>query len=135
MPKVTQLTLRLVSKPGILAQIASTLAQAGVNITALCAAEATGGRGTIRLLVDDPARAGEALKGAKFRVRDEAALGLMLENRPGALAEVTAKLARARVNIKCAYATTAGSGAALVVLVVSNVPRAQEVLGEDVEAP
>jgi hypothetical protein len=31
-----------------------------------------------------------------------------MENRPGALAEAAEKLAQAKVNIKCAYATTGG---------------------------
>lgn len=60
MPKTTQLVLNLESKPGVLAKLARTLADAGVNITALCAPE-TAGRGKIRLLVSDPARAKEAL--------------------------------------------------------------------------
>lgn len=129
MPTTTQLTLSLASKPGVLAQVASTLARAGVNITAICAPEATGGRGKIRLLVDDPARATEALRGAKLRVGQEEALTLTLDNRPGALAEVAEKLARARINVKCAYATTHGPGQALVVLTVSNAAKAQAALG------
>lgn len=129
MSKTTQLTLTLASKPGVLAQIASTLSRAGVNITAVCAGEGTGGRGKIRLLVDDPARAVEALKAAKFRPGQEEALALTLDNRPGALAEVAAKLGRARINIKCAYATTHGGGPALVVLAVSNAAKAQAALG------
>jgi hypothetical protein len=55
MPKTTQLTLSLVSRPGTLAALARTLAEAGVNITALSAAE-TSGRGKIRLLVNDAVR-------------------------------------------------------------------------------
>jgi len=129
MPTSAQLTLTLASKPGVLAQITSTLARAGVNITAVCAAEAAGGRGKIRLLVDNPARATDALKAAKLRAGQEETLALTLDNRPGALAEVAEKLARARVNIKCAYATTQGSGPALVVLTVSNLAKAQAALG------
>ncbi len=132
MARTTQLVLSLESKPGVLAQVSSTLARAGVNITALCAAEATGGRGKIRLLVDNAARAAEALKAAKFRASQEEVLALTLDNRPGALAEVAEKLARARVNIKCAYATTpsgGGSGPATVVLSVSNAAKAEAALG------
>jgi hypothetical protein len=63
MPKTTQLTLSLESRPGTLAALARALAEAGVNITALSAAEASG-RGKIRLLVNDPARAKRALRKA-----------------------------------------------------------------------
>jgi len=128
MAKTTQLTLTLESKPGVLAKISRTLADAGVNITAICAAE-TAGRGKIRMLVSDPARAKDALKAAKLRCGEEPALTLTLEDRPGALARVAEKLAQGKLNIKCAYATTSGSGSATVVLTVSNADKAQALLG------
>jgi hypothetical protein len=128
MAKTTQLTLTLESKPGVLAKIARTLADASVNITALCAAE-TAGRGKIRMLVSDPARAKEALKAAKYRPGEEPALALTLEDRPGALARITEKLAQAKINIKCAYATPTGGGSAMVVLTVSNPDKAQALVG------
>lgn len=128
MAKTTQLTLTLESRPGVLARISRLLADAGVNITALCAAE-TAGRGKIRLVVTNPARAKAALKAAKLRCGEERALALTLRNRPGALARVTEKLARGRVNIKCAYATTTRAGSARVILSISNPDKAQAILG------
>ena len=129
MPKTTQLTLSLESKPGVLAKISQVLAGAGVNITALCAAEAAG-RGKIRMVVSDAGRAKEALKAAKLRCGEEQALLLTLEDRPGALARVADKLAAAKINIKCAYATAGGvGGSTTVVLSVSNVDKAASVLG------
>lgn len=128
MPKVTQLVMNLQSKPGVLANVAGVLGKAGVNIEGICAAE-TAGRGKIRLLVSDAAKAEAALKAAKIRCGREEAVSVTLENRPGALAEAAQKLAQAKVNIKCAYATTAGAGPAAVVLSVSNVPKALAALG------
>jgi len=127
MAKTTQLTLTLESKPGVLAKIARALADAGVNVTALWTTDAA--RGKVRLLVSDVAKAKEALKAAKLRFGEEPALVLTLEDRPGALARVAEKLAQGKINIKCAYATTAGGGSATVVLTVSNVDRAQALLG------
>ena len=77
MPRMTQLMLSLVSRPGTLAALARTLAEAGVNITALSAAEASG-RGKIRLLVNDPVRARRALRKAKYRASEEPAFALRL---------------------------------------------------------
>ncbi len=129
MPKITQLTLSLQSKPGVLAQVCSTLAKAGVNITALCAPEVAG-KGKIRIVVGDLARARQALKAAKVRFGEEEAVAVTLEDRPGALADAAERLARAKVNIKCAYATTAGTGGpATVVLTVSNPARTVSILG------
>jgi hypothetical protein len=129
MPRTTQLTLSLVSRPGTLAALARTLADAGVNITALSAAEVSG-RGKIRLLVKDPVRAKRALRKANYRVSEEPAFALRLRNKPGALARVAARLAKERINVRSIYATTAGRGAAVVVLTVGgNASKARRVLG------
>ena len=128
MPKVTQLVLTLQSKPGVLASLCRAMADAGVNIEALCAPEVPG-KGKVRLVVSDAAKAEAALKAAKIRAGKEEAITVALENRPGALAEAAQKLAGAKVNIKCAYATTTGPGQATVVLTVSNAARALAALG------
>lgn len=129
MPKTTQLTLSLVSRPGTIAALTRTLADAGVNITALSADE-TSGRGKIRMLVSDPVRARRALRKAKYRANEEPAFALRLRNKPGALARVAARLAKARINVRSIYATTAGRRAAIVVLTVGGNPRkAQKALG------
>ena len=129
MPKTTQLTLSLVSRPGTLAALTRSLADAGVNITALSAPEASG-RGKIRLLVSDPGRAKRALRKASYRAKEEPAFVLRLRNKPGALARVAARLAKERINVRSIYATTAGRGSAVVVLTVGGDARkARRVLG------
>ena len=120
MPRTTQLTVSLKSKPGVLAQLARTLADAGVNIASL-SADAVSGRGKIRLIVNDPGKAKRALRRAKYRVSEEPAFVVRMRNKPGALARVAGRLAKTRVNIKSAYATTAGRGAAVVFTVGSAV--------------
>lgn len=126
MPKITQLVRSLESKPGVLAKVARTLAD--VNIEALSAAE-TAGRGKVRVVVSDAARAKEALRAAKYRATEESALSVTLDNRPDALAAIAEKLAGAKVNIKSIHATTSGAGTATVVLTVPNVDKAQSALG------
>ena len=129
MARITQLTVSTPSRPGVLARICSTLAGAGVNLSGICAAE-VGGRGKIRMVVSDPGKAKKALADAKIRSGEEPALLLTLEDRPGTVAQIAQRLAAARINIKCAYATTpAGGGAAQVVLVVPNVEKAEKALG------
>jgi hypothetical protein len=126
MPRTTQLTVSLKSRPGVLAQLARTLADAGVNIATL-SADAVSGRGKIRITVNDPVKAKRALRRAKYRVSEEPAFVVRMRNKPGTLARVAGKLAKARVNIKSAYATTAGRGAA-VVFTVGSVKKARKVL-------
>jgi hypothetical protein len=126
MPHMTQLVLTLQSRPGVLAKIARTLADASVNIVALCAGEGAG-RGKLRLLVNNPVKARQALRAAGYRAAEEPAFLIRMRNRPGTLARVAERVARARINIKLAYATTAGSAAA-VVMTVSSPSRARRVL-------
>ena len=129
MSRTTQLTLSLVSRPGTLATLARTLADAGVNITALSAAEVTG-RGKIRLVVKDPVQARRALRKAGYRFSEETAFALRLRNKPGVLARVAARLAKERINVRSIYATTAGRGAAVAVVTVGGNPaKARKVLG------
>jgi hypothetical protein len=129
MPKTTQLTLSLVSRPGTLATLTRSLADAGVNITALSAPEASG-RGKIRLLVNDPGRARRALRKADSRANEQPAFVLRLRNKPGALTRVAARLAKERINVRSIYATTAGRGSAVVVRTVGgNARNARRGLG------
>jgi hypothetical protein len=127
MPRTTQLTVSLKSRPGVLAQLARTLADAGVNIVTL-SADAVSGRGKIRVVVNDAVSAKRALRKAKYRFSEEPAFVVRLRNKPGALARVAEKVAKGRVNIKSAYATTAGRGSATVVLTVGSVAKARKIL-------
>lgn len=126
MAKVTQLTVSAESKPGVLARVCNALAGAGVNIVGVSAGDSAG-RGKIRLVVSDMARAKQALSAAKIRTGEEPAVMVTMDDRPGALADAASRLAAAKINIKCAYATTAG-GRAQVVIVVANPDKAERAL-------
>jgi hypothetical protein len=129
MARVTQIAVILQNKPGTLAQLCSTLRDAGINISAVDAA-AIAGRAKVRLLVDNPDKAKDALKAAKIRFSEEEAIAVELDNRPGALAELAGKLSQAKINIKYAYATTSeGSAKTTVILAVPDVAKALGVLG------
>jgi hypothetical protein len=129
-PTTTQLVISGKSRPGVMAQVASVLGSAGVNIKAFSAPEVIGtGTGKLRLLVADLDGARRALKAAKIKFGEETALLLSLENKPGALNEVADLLTGARINIKCGYCTPSREGKrAIVVLTVSNTEKALSVL-------
>ncbi|MDF2458604.1 MAG: uncharacterized protein K0S79_1020 [Nitrospira sp.] len=128
MPTTTQFVISGQSRPGVMAEVASVLAAAGVNIKAFSAPEVTG-TGKLRLLVADVEGARTALRGAKIKFNEETALILSLENKPGALNEVADLLTRARINIKCGYCTPSREGKrAIVVLTVANTEKALAIL-------
>lgn len=128
MPTTTQLVISGQSKPGVMAQVAAVLGEAGVNIKAFSAPEVTG-TGKLRLLVADLDGARAALKSAKIKFKEETALLLSLKNQPGALMDVADLLTQNRINIKCGYCTPSREGKrAIVVLTVSNTNKALSLL-------
>ncbi|MGH7258944.1 MAG: hypothetical protein ACREIM_11235 [Nitrospiraceae bacterium] len=128
MPTTTQLVISEQSKPGVLAQVAAVLGGAGVNIKAFSAPEVTG-KGKLRIIVADVDNARTALRRAKIKFREETALILSLENKPGALKQVADSLTKARINVKCGYCTPSREGKrAIVVLTVSNTSKALLIL-------
>jgi hypothetical protein len=85
-----------------------------------------GGRGVVHLLVEDAGGARQALEGAGYSVaaEKEALVLSSVEDRPGYLGEMSARLAEAGVNIEVAYL---GTGTRLV-LAVDDLDAAQRAL-------
>jgi hypothetical protein len=99
------------------------MARAGVNIAGLSIEDCTD-EGFVRLIVDDPKKAQKTLDAAKIRHSQQEVILLELENCPGALQRVSARLADVGVNIHYAYGTADlhGRGGALV-LRVSDIEK------------
>lgn len=112
-----------------MARLCSVLGDAKVNIIAVFAPEAKDS-GSVRVMVVDLPGARAALKGAKMKFSEEEVLDVELDNRPGAFAEVAGKLAKAKINIRYAYATTAPFARARVIIAVPDVARALVVLSK-----
>jgi hypothetical protein len=123
------LAVLLDNKPGTLAELCTVLGKAAVNIIAISAPEAKG-KGRVGVMVVDLDGARTALKEAKFRFSEEEVLDIELDNRPGAFAELTGKLARAKINVKFAYATTSAFARARVIVGVPDVNKALAVLAK-----
>ena len=121
----TDLRVEAEDSPGQLAAIGGELGKAGINIDGFCAAVA-GGRGVVHLLVEDADGARQALEGAGYTVdtEKEALVLSSVDDRPGYLGEMAARLAGAGVNIEVAYL---GTGTRLV-LAVDDLEAAQRAL-------
>jgi hypothetical protein len=102
----TNLTIELEDKPGILAELGEALGGASINIEGFCG-YASGGRGTLHLLVDDPAAARSALDGRGIAVQGERDVVVVdVEDRPGALGVIARRIASAGVSLNLAYLAT-----------------------------
>lgn len=98
MAKVKQLTVTVENRPGTLAQVAKSLADAKVNIVALLDSTA-GTQGSVQVVVDNANRAKKALDGAGLSYTEGTLGQVELPNKPGALAELARKLAKASISI------------------------------------
>ena len=125
-----QLSIFLENRPGGLAKICGTLAEAGINILALMIHD-TVDHAIIRLLADRPIKALLILEQLGLYILESDVLVMDLENRPGMLAEVARKLARADINIEYAYCSAAEhQGGGCLILRTDEPQRALELLSE-----
>jgi len=99
---MTEFTVRLANRPGMLAMLAERIAAAGVNLEAL-AAYGIGEEGHARLMVDDALTARSVLRRAGLSFDEREVLVTTLPHRPGAVADMARGLADAGVNIEAMY--------------------------------
>ena len=104
---IKQLSVFLENKPGQLAGILKTLAAADVNIVTLSLANAPE-FGIVRMIADDHVKGAAALAEAGFAVRETEVVAVTVPDHPGGMAELTAKLDRAGVDIEYSYAYSLG---------------------------
>jgi hypothetical protein len=104
MAKVKQLTVSLANQPGTFAEVAKVLADAKVNILGVLGGSA-GTEGSAQVVVDNFAKAKKALAAAKLPCTEGTLDQVELPNKPGALADYTAKLSKKGMNIDAAFGT------------------------------
>ena len=101
--KVEQITVFLENQSGRLADVASILAAAGVNIRALTLADSAD-FGILRLIVHDTEKASRVLKAEGFTVAKTVVVGVEVPDRPGGLAEILNAMKANQVNVEYMYA-------------------------------
>ncbi len=100
---VTQLSVFLDNAAGRLAEVTRILGENNINIRGFSVAD-TADFGILRLLVNDPEKAIEALKKANFTAHKGPLVLARIPDRPGGLAGALAALAEKNVNVEYAYA-------------------------------
>ena len=103
----TDLTVRLVDRPGALAGACEALGDAGINIDGCCAYPA-GTAGQLHLLVEDAGAARQALTAAGYEVvQDRQVIVHELADVPGSAGRSLRRIADAGVNLELIYVATA----------------------------
>jgi hypothetical protein len=100
------LVIDLENSPGALAEIAAAISDAGVNIAAATCLGA-GQRAELHILVKHAEAAKHALAISHVGVtREREVVVVEVEDRPGVLADLTRKIAKAGVNLDLVYVAT-----------------------------
>lgn len=121
---ITQLSIFLENKPGMLHEVVKRLAEAGVNIRAMTIAEVRD-FGILRIIVSDVEKAMEVLEDDHIITTTEVVSAIM-EDKAGALYDILQALESANVNIEYMYAYTGEvTGSANVVFRVDDIEGAE----------
>jgi hypothetical protein len=118
--------------PGEGQQILSALRDRGANLLAFLGFPVEGGRTQLDLVTEDPDSLRAAAEAAGITLSEaKDAFLVQGEDRAGAVADTTAKLAEANVNVTAAAAVAAGSGTfgMIVWVAPADYDRAAEALG------
>ena len=102
MPTAKELTIRLEDRPGTLGKACRALADDKVNIVVFQSILSEG-KGLVRFVVDDPARAKKILENEGLSYQETDIAEAELSHRPAALARATSRLGEADINIDYAY--------------------------------
>ena len=114
--------VKAADRPGMLAAVTGALAQGNINVDAF-AADPNG----IHIATRDVTGAKAAIEKAGFTCETEAVQEVILEDRPGALANVCGALADAGINIPSAFGMAAGMVARIFIR-AGDMPRASAIL-------
>jgi len=127
----TQFSIFMVNKPGVLAQVLGEFAQSKINIIAMTMMDSVE-HGVMRVVFAAPEKTKEVLSRLNMPCNETEVLCVDLDNRAGALAAVTERLAKNHINISYAYCTAGAKGGRTTgVLKVADVKKAMKVLQQN----
>jgi hypothetical protein len=116
------------NQPGRLERLTEVLLEEGINIRAITISGADD-FGVIKLLVDDPHKAFEALQREGFSSFLKEVIAVIMDDRPGGLHRVCRVLGESGVNVEDAYGFVfQDRKTAILVVEVDKVTEAEEIL-------
>ena len=125
MPVTKEFNIRLEDRPGTLGKLCQALADQNVNILAFQQHPSEKGKGSVRLVVDNPTAAKTALDRQRMDYTENEVAQVKLTHRPGDLARAATRLGEAGININYGYCgSDPGTNASFVILGVAEVGKA-----------
>lgn len=101
---VKQLTITTPDKVGILEELTNTITAQGSNIEAICA-YGMEGKAVFYVITNSNAKVKDAISSKGWQLKETDVVMTDLENKPGALNKLTAKIKAKNINIKYCYGT------------------------------
>lgn len=125
---IQQISIFVENRPGRLADITQLLAEKDIDIRALSIADTTD-YGVLRLIVNNPQAALDALKDQGITASATQVLGVRIPDAPGGFAKAIRVLADAGISVEYAYAfVTPEKGNAYVIIRVEEIAAAAQAL-------
>ena len=125
---IKQESVFIENKAGRLSEILNVLGENQIDISALSIAETTE-FGVLRMIVSDPEKAKQKLRESGVIVKTTDVIGMVVEDKPGALAKEIALLSENGVTVEYSYAFLGSNNkGALVVLRADDQEKAEKVL-------
>lgn len=126
-----QISVFVENKPGRIERVAEIMAKANVNIRAITVM-GTYEYGVIKLLVDKPDVALEALRAQGISANKREILAVLMDDRPGGLYRVAKIFGQRKINIEDAYGfVIEDKKRAVLVVDVEKIKEAERILKEE----
>ncbi|HKU67872.1 MAG TPA: ACT domain-containing protein [Candidatus Baltobacteraceae bacterium] len=122
-----RITVVVQNRPGLLAEITELLAAKRLSISSIVA-DSVGAQGVLHLGVEHVDEALAALAAAGYDAACEDVLLARIEDRPGALAQLSRRLMEAQLDIRGLNMVRRDEGWAVVAIATSDNARARDVL-------
>jgi hypothetical protein len=126
---VKHLRVVVPNRPGLLAELTEVLAKKNISIEDITV-ETHGAGAVVRLNVENEELAMEALNDAGYPAVSDAVILARIEDKPGALAELSRELADEQINIRSLHHVRREGGHAFVAISTDDNYRARKLLGE-----
>ncbi len=127
---IKQYTVFLPNIPGALSKFVELFSNEGINIVGI-ASEIRDDSGIVRIAVDAERKVSHLLTGAGFTTIETQMISVELADKPGSLLRMTKVLSEHNINITTVYGTADSGGTDRVLMNVSDLDRAMEILRQE----
>ena len=125
---IKQLSVFIENKPGRLAEALNVLSENNIDISALSIAETTE-FGVLRMIVSYPDVAKAKLRESGVIVKTTEVIGMVLDDKPGALAQAITLLSENGITVEYSYAFLSNNNKGALVVLRTDLPqKAEEIL-------